>query len=536
MQELTLQTHLQQATNEDLKALFSFKSTDSIDRIILKFNLFGRKLFPRYFESEDAPFHALIDYYNVASYLGLIKSFTDIGFRGCAKTTRTKLFLAFCISNDLDHSRKYLKILAEDGNNSAQSVTDIYNLLIDPTMLVLYSEIFAKTTTKREERMDVFTTATGIKLLADTVGSAQRGQVQDVTRPDLVWFDDFETVGTIKSAVRTVAIWDNMDEARNGLAKGGSCIYTCNYISERGNVHKLVEKADEKNIVLIIPIMTPDTVPISKEAVPTWNRFTMEDIEGFYKDAKDFAGDYLSKPSAGKDVMFEREKIDKMPKRDPIKEVGGFRTFFKYDPSHRYGAGADVAGGVGLDSSTSVFIDFSTMPAQVVASFDDNEIKPDTFGDELDKEGSSFGQCIIAPENNKYDMCIGRLKQIYPREKIYRSQPKESKVDKDGVEQKGDYGWNTNGLTKSTMIFALVKAVNDGLLELNDKKLIAEARKYSRNDLMDAEIDARLTTRHFDLLIASAIAWQMKDFATVKKVPKTEREQERQSQYSDIGL
>jgi hypothetical protein len=32
---------------------------------------------------------------------------------------------------------------------------------------------------------------------------------------------------------------------------------------------------------------------------------------------------------------------------------------------------------------------------------------------------------------------------------------------------------------------------------------------------MDKEQDPRLTTRHFDLLIACAIAWQMKDFAKI---------------------
>ena len=33
---------------------------------------------------------------------------------------------------------------------------------------------------------------------------------------------------------------------------------------------------------------------------------------------------------------------------------------------------------------------------------------------------------------------------------------------------------------------------------------------------MDNENDPRLTTRHFDLLIAAAIAWQMKDHAFIK--------------------
>jgi hypothetical protein len=78
-----------------------------------------------------------------------------------------------------------------------------------------------------------------------------------------------------------------------------------------------------------------------------------------------------------------------------------------------------------------------------------------------------------------------------------------------------NYGWNTNAATKPKALFALSKAISDGLLELNDEDLINECKSYTRNDLMDKEQDPRLTTRHFDLLIACAIAWQMKDFAKI---------------------
>ena len=59
--------------------------------------------------------------------------------------------------------------------------------------------------------------------------------------------------------------------------------------------------------------------------------------------------------------------------------------------------------------------------------------------------------------------------------------------------------------------------MEDGHAELTDKDLIAELRSYSRDDLMDKEEDARLTTRHFDLLMACAIGYMMKDFAESKK-------------------
>ena len=161
-----------------------------------------------------------------------------------------------------------------------------------------------------------------------------------------------------------------------------------------------------------------------------------------------------------------------------------------------------------------MFIDFDTIPAQVVAAFDNNEIKPDVFGDELASQGQRYGECLIAPENNKFDMCIGRLKQIYPTDKIYKTEKKDTKIQ---IGKRITYGWNTNALTKPKMLFALAKAVVDGLLELNDPGLMAELKSYTRNDLMDIEIDTRLTTRHFDLLMACAIAWQMKVFAVVNK-------------------
>lgn len=511
----SLQKILERGEKKEIRALFELDRADPVEQAVFKFNLWGRYFFPKFYKKADAPFHADIDEFNYKVYQGSLKFFVDIAFRGAAKTTRTKLFAAYAISNDTSHYRKYIKVLSEDRNNSRQSVTDVYNLLINQRLFQYYPEIFEKTQEKREETMASFTTSTGVKMRSDSVGTDQRGDIQEDSRPDFIWFDDFETRKTLRSAVETQSIWDNMEEAKDGLAKDGGAIYTCNYLSERGNVHKLVEKAGDTRKVLITPI---------KEAnKPTWNAYTMEDINAIESDADDFAGEYLCQPALGKDVLFDRTSIDALKKLEPIKDVAGFRIYKEYDPSHRYGAGADVAGGVGLDSSASVFIDFDTLPAQVTATFDNNEIKPEVFGDELARQGARFGECLIAPENNKFDSAIGRLKQIYPLKMIYCTEKPSTKVDAGVIT---DFGWNTNRLTKPKMLFSLAKAVEDGLLALNCPHLIAECRAYTRNDLMDADIDPRLTTRHFDLLIAAAIAWQMKDHAKIKKIEKSYQQPE----------
>lgn len=517
---------LNNGTPKELRALFGFTIEDENKKILLKFNLWSRYFFIQYFDSDDAEFHEEIDNNNLRAYKGEIDSYTDAAFRGASKTSRTKLFLAFCILNDFKHSRKYIKVLSADGDNSRQIVTDIYNMFVNPRVWALYPEIFAQTDYKREERMSSFTTSTGIKVLADTVGTEARGALQENSRPDLILFEDFETRKTLRSAKITKAIWDNMEEARTSLALRGAVIYNCNYISEMGNVHILVGKRSDRRIVSIIPII--------KNGVLTWpQRYTFEDIEEMRKNDDDFEGERLCQPSASRDIIFDRESLDKMEVRQPVREVAGLKLYKEFNASHRYASGHDVAGGVGLDSSTSVFIDFDVIPCKVVGTFANNLIKPDTFGDEINRQSSYFGDCLACPERNNHGHAtIGRLKQL--KENIWRERKGDTRVS-DSVS--AEYGWHTNAATKPKMIFALAKAVEDGQIELSDEQLIQECKSYSRNDLIDTEIDPRLTTRHFDLLVAAAIAWQMKDYAQVKKEEKpTYPQEELKPIYSDIGI
>jgi len=517
----TVESILENGDRKEKRALFAFSlKKNSDEEILFKFDIWSKYFFPKMFQQEDAWFHKFIDEFNLKCYRGEIDSFTDIVFRGGAKSTRTKLFVAFCIANDLEHYRTYIKWLSKDSKNATQAVTDIYNFFVKPRFKAVYPSIFEKSDEKREETKSAFTTSFGVKVLAGTVGVDQRGHLQgeEASRPDLIIFDDFETRNSLRSAVEGQKIWDNMDEARTGLSpepKKGACIYLCNYISERGNVHRLVLKGDKtRNIVLIVPIVNSD-------GSPNWYH-TKEQLDNLKKDAEDWAGDYLCQPSAGADVVFSRDVLNKMPKATPIRETETTKTFRHYDPSHRYGLGADVSLGVGLDSSTACIIDFDIYPMRVVMTYKNNMIKPEVFGMQLAQFGEKYGDCIVAPENNAGGgggTAIYSLKQQnYPN--IYYTQDGDTKVD--DSESKKKYGWNTNTATKPKMILKLQKAVDDGHLLLEDEDLIQEAKSYSRDDLMDRDEDVRLTTRHFDLLTACAIAFAMKDFATYTKIQTKE--------------
>jgi len=489
-----------------IRALFVFDKETDIDLIVKKFNIWSRYYFSQFFESKDAPFHKDIDLGNMGVYKNG-GSFLNSAFRGSAKTTRIQLFIAFAIANDDGHYRKYIKILSKELSNATQATTDVYNMLVSRRIKALYPEIFQKTTAKREETMASFTTATGIKMTADTIGTDQRGDKQEQSRPDLILFDDFETKLSLMSAVITHKIWDNMEEAKDGLSKGGGIIYNCNYVSERGNVHKLFQKIQNK-------INIPIGEKIDNKWIPSWDRYTPEDVEKIERDSENFEGEYLGKPSASKDVYFDRESLDKQVPKTPIDDIAGLKIFKKYDPSHRIGSAHDVAGGVGLDSSTSCFMDFDCYPIQVAATYKNNEIKPDVFAHEIVRQAKRFGENYIAPEKN-YGSTIDILKTIYPTRKIHQTERKNTLI----LDQlPTEYGWDTNSATKPKMLADFAKAIEDGIIELNDIDLINEAKSYTRNDLLDREVDPRLTTRHFDLLMAACICWQInKNIKAVEK-------------------
>lgn len=523
---MQLKDILQSNNPKLLRGLFQFSLDESDAAILLKFNLWARYFRPHHFDSEDAPLHADINASNLHAYRGDIDAFVNAAFRGAGKDVKTKDFIAFVILNDKNHYRRYFKILSEDSSNSTQSVTDIYNTLVDQRIMRVYPDTFVKTSDKSKlaETMSDFMTATGIKVTADSVGSSQRGDVQDASRPDFIWYNDFESRVTLRSAVKSRAIWDNMEEARTGMQKGGACVYTCNYISEMGNVHRLItEKLSTRKRILITPIGQKGS---DGRWISNWARYTHEEIVAMEEQDDDFEGERLCKPSAAKDVYFDRERLDAMPVLAPLKEINGFKIFRTYIANHRYADAHDVAGGVGLDSSTSVFMDFDTAPCQVVATYKNNLIKPDIFGDEIYRQGEYFGWPLCAPEKNNHGHAtIARLRQL--NVDLYTTEGKRTSILMPDAKE---YGWLTTTISKLTMLAGFQHAVEHGLVELNDPDLIAEAKAFSRNDLMDKPVDPRLIanlTRHFDLLMAAAICWQMRDRAYPKSAaPLTEGQRE----------
>jgi len=69
----------------------------------------------------------------------------------------------------------------------------------------------------------------------------------------------------------------------------------------------------------------------------------------------------------------------------------------------------------------------------------------------------------------------------------------------------------------------LKTAVEEGILEIPDINLIEECKHYQIRNLKTTTKKPGMT-RHFDLLIALAIAWQMKDQARPAANPNQDME------------
>lgn len=513
---------IKKGDRQEILTLLAITGKESPDLFRFKFEFFCYLFFPRYFTSKGADFHDVIIEHMRQSYYGEIR-YLNLGFRGCAKTSYTKLFLTFMVLNDRVLTRKYIKVMTRNMGNAKQLVTDVYNNCV--TLKDLYGDIFVKEgDKKREETMGSFTTVDQRKILAGTIGVTQRGHIQDAYRPDFIVFDDVEDRESIQSLAQTEATINRIDEAIAGLSADGSWMCNGNYISEEGVIQWFFNKPHV--VVDIIPIMRAD-------GSPTWpERYPKEKIEEIKNESEDFYGEYMADPSRADTAFFDRSRVeaDMETAKQPDYESAGVKYWRQYQPHHKYAIGADTSEGIGKDANTFGLWDFGTFKDDIAvlgATYFNNRIPPDLFGHELVRVGREFGGCLIAPENNNTGHSTIAAMRGYPH--IYT----EVKDDSRGLKRTERFGWRTTRKSKPKMLFEFRKDYNDGKMRIYDINVLKEMRSYTTADLTDRQVG--LVTRHFDLLMAVIIGWQMKKHATWNS-SSNDTWVEEEPLYSDIGI
>lgn len=489
---------------------------------LLRFDFFCHLYFGHYFQSEGAPFHDQMIWNMFEAYEGLTR-YTNLGFRGCAKTSYTKLFITYMMLMDFKKKRRYIKVMTRNLSNAKQMVTDVYNNCV--SLRQMYGDIFLKEgDKKREETMGGFTTTSGRKLLAGTVGITQRGHIQDAYRPDFIVFDDVEDRESIQSITQTESTINRIDEAISGLSADGSYMVNGNYISDEGVIQWFLNK----------PTMRVDLIPIMDEdGNPTWEkRYDKEKIKQLKEDSEDFYGEYMADPSRSDTTFFERSRVeaDLAQAKQPDIESAGVRYWRQYEPHHNYAIGADTSEGIGKDANTMALWDFGTFPDDIgvlAATYYNNRIPPDLFGNELVRVGREFGNCLIAPEANNTGHATLAAMRGYNN--IYT----EIKDGNRSLQRTERLGWRTTRKSKPQMLFEFRKDYNDGKMRIYDKNVLKEMRSYTTGDLTGTQVG--LVTRHFDLLMAVVIGWQMRKYMSFSGTLQDDWVEEK-ALYDDIGI
>ncbi|MEK7578872.1 MAG: hypothetical protein AAB456_04165 [Patescibacteria group bacterium] len=195
--------------------------------------------------------------------------------------------------------------------------------------------------------------------------------------------------------------------------------------------------------------------------------------------------------------LFDEDYLSKLKIIPPIKQENEWSYWEEPKLGHQYCWGSDVGEGIGKAHSTIVFWDLSTLKPKVVAIFKNNKIAPDLLAHEIKNGATKYNYAFGAVERNNHGhTTIGKLREIYPEKLLYQ-------------DEKERFGWQTDLVSKPKMMYDLNTAVNNELVDILSQTIISEMRRYDKEDLRIRIHDDE--TEHYDLLIAAAIGFQMKD-------------------------
>lgn len=559
-------------TKEKIDLLTSASRDERAYMCAKSFTLFKYYYFTKYFTYKAAPYHEDFDQDVEDLVYGVIKDVAWLAYRESTKTSHAKMALAWLIARkqiidmlrkqgeNVDHwgERLYINVDSYDKSNAESLLFDVVTeLQTNPELIADYGHLYNAPRTKEEatvKRVSNFVTNNGIRVEAHTALTPMRGRLFQNHRPDFVLRDDLENAITAESPAVTEKIVRLLDEAKGGMAGHGASLTVGNFIIENGvmgYIRRSVDGAGGR--VRFIPIVDragviswpAKYVKTDAEALeanlaisdPTRRKISLEAKKRELNAGgrRVYEVEMLLDPVAAGSPFFDRAIIERLIAQcaDPLENKAEFLIWKPYDPSHAYGIGADTGKGNGGDHSTSVLIDFNTIPARQVGSYANNLIPADQFAHELKRQGDMFGTCLIGPEKNSESggSCLTTLKMIYPVDWIYRQVPTDRLTDK--PLGSGELGWETNTATKYTILNDLRTAIEDGHLVINDLRILLECKSFTHTDADDlGRTRQGHFTNHFDLLMACAIAWAMRKYARVKEV-KTDYQQ---PEYERTGL
>jgi phage terminase large subunit-like protein len=322
------------------------------------FSLFFCYYFSEYIKYPFAPFH--FDFFEDIKGMqnDKYREVAWIGFRECAKTSFSKIYLTWLI---VYKKKKYINVDSYSTTNAERILFDvILNLQTNKLLISDFGHLY---NAKRDEnettqkRVNNFVANNGVRVEAHSTGKSVRGRLHGNQRPDFLLLDDFETNDTKDSKLTTSSIIAHIDEFKSGLDSSANVLYLGNLITDNGSIATLYERAktDSRLIVRQVDAETP-------EGKPTWSsKYVMTDIEAeilnrdltenkfvSLEDKKRqlgslvYSAEMMNQPVSGKSGIFKREMFRYITRTDLEKK--NTRKFATIDSALSKDAESDATG------------------------------------------------------------------------------------------------------------------------------------------------------------------------------------------------
>ena len=171
-------------------------------------------------------------------------------------------------------------------------------------------------------------------------------------------------------------------------------------------------------------------------------------------------------------------------------------------PDEKYIIGADIARGDGKDFSTLSCMRASTW--EIVAEYK-GKLQPDVFGTLLNEVGKKYNNALLAPENNKFDTTIYRLRELnYPNLFVEKKRNSHLSNTSMGIlfENNTMPGFNTSSHTRPMVLQKLEEVIRNKILKVYSMRFADELKTFQWiNGKQQAIKDA-----NDDLIVSTAIA------------------------------
>lgn len=472
-------------------------------------------------------------------------------FRGSAKTSFAKMYITYCICEEVTDFILYDSFELDVAKGHLYDIS--VWLQTNPRILEDYGQLYFESVEDGDEKrsklksIKAFVTKNNIKVQAISTRKTARGHTFNNKRPGLWVMDDFETEQTIESNVFTHKVISHIDTARTALAPGGKMLFLCNYICTTGSVEYLRRIAMKDPANWTFRRVDAETTNLLNERVPTWpGKYTMTDAQALIENynlpenrppkvslesekrtmnaggKKLYEQEMLQQPMLTGQLWFSTEaiKVQEPRLQEPLHIAGKWKIWEHFIPGARYAIGGDTGGGQeGSDPNAACIIKFGNERehAKVVATFVDDTIDAKAFGKEMMNMGRLYGICLLAPEiNNMGYATVYEIRDNYPLSKLYH----RVKKDEAKIKKTDKLGFYTTGDNKPDILMSLRSAVESGELIIQDPNLYSEISVFSFNDAVTLPTNNN-TTKHYDLTMALAIGWEMRKYAMA-----SQREQE----------